>query len=165
MTDRNFQHLTEQLLTEKITTTEFLNVLESWGDYSDDLLAALEAQRARENWLGVSRLVTAVMWVPFRKFTPFICDLLDHHRRDGYMETLADLLVDLYDERSVPSILGALDYYVWGDDSRHFNRKLVEALDRIDTPEAVEGIRLAARSPHELIREEAGEILQRRRDG
>lgn len=165
MTNGNFQRLAEQVLAEEIDTIQFLRELKSWGDYSDELLAALEQQRARENWLGVSKLVRAVLWVPYRKFTPFICDLLDHHRRDGYMELLADLLIDLHDERSVPSIISALDYHVQGDGSWHFNRKLVEALDRIGTPKAIEGVKLAAQSPHELIREEAEEILQRRQSG
>jgi len=77
------------------------------------------------------------------------------------MEAIADAFLDIHDERPVPTIIRALDYCVEGDDDFHFNRKLVAALHRIWTKEAIDGIKLASHSAQELIRETADEFLVR----
>jgi len=71
------------------------------------------------------------------------------------MEGIADALMDIADEASVPSIIKALEYEVGGDADYHFNRKLVQALYNIGTGEAIEGIKRASQSSKELLQEEA----------
>ncbi len=76
------------------------------------------------------------------------------------MEAIADMLFDIRDERSIPSLVGALAYYVEGDGSYNFNVKLIDALKRIGTEDAVEGIKHALRSENEIIKEAAEEALE-----
>lgn len=161
--DENFQRLYDQLLAEEISTSHFLRELKSVPDYSDDLLVAMDEQRRLGNLPAISKLIWGVAAAPLRKFTPLMCNLLDHYRYDGYMEALADLLFDIRDERAVPSLIRALGYHVQGDSACHFNRKVIDALDRIGTPAAIEGIRLAVQSPRALIREAAIKALKERR--
>jgi hypothetical protein len=160
--NRDFQRLYEALVEERIDTSQFLREVKSLGDYSDDLLEALNSQLKEGNRRNLSKLIWAVEGVPDRKFTPLLCELLDKHRYDGYMEALADMLSDIRDEKSVPCLIRALDYYVEGDGSNNFNIKLLFALDRIGTTEALDGIKLALHSPKELIRETAKEFLAKR---
>jgi hypothetical protein len=44
---------------------------------------------------------------------------------------------------------------VAGDDDRHFSRKLIHALAKINTKEAIEGLHIASQHSDELIRGEA----------
>jgi hypothetical protein len=88
----------DQLLTE----------LRQVGDFSDDLLQAMHEQLQAKNWTALTRLVHVIFLTPNRKFTPLLCDLLDNHRYDGYVEEIADVLIDIKDERSVPSMIRAL---------------------------------------------------------
>lgn len=78
------------------------------------------------------------------------------------MEAVADALLIIKDERSVSSIIKALDYYVDGDEGYHFNRKLVIALENIGTEEALNGVRRAVENPRVFIREDALEVLERK---
>lgn len=155
-----FQRLYKELMEGKIDTSQFLSQLKSVGDYSDDLLGVMQQQLKMQNWSALSKLIWAIQWVPDRKFTPLLCSLLDNHRYDGFMEAVADMLFDIGDERAVPSIILALDYYVEGDGSYSFNNKLIAALDKIGTAAAIGGITLALQSPHEEIRETAQQFLE-----
>ena len=107
------------------------------------------------------KFVWAVSLVPDRKFTRLLCELLNDHPYDGYMEAIAECLLEIKDENSVSCIRRSLNYQVYGDDGRHFNRTLIDALYRIGTRKAVEAIKEARSSPDELIREHAAEFLLR----
>ena len=76
------------------------------------------------------------------------------------MEAIAEAFADIEDECSVPSIVAALDIYIGGDDDRHFSRKLIYALSEINTPEAIDGIRIALQNSDELISQEAKTMLE-----
>ena len=77
------------------------------------------------------------------------------------MEGIADAFWDLSDEESVPSLIRALDHHVIGDDlSFHFNNKVIWALARIGTKEALEGINLALTSSEPEIRRAAKRELE-----
>lgn len=156
-----FQRLYPQLLEEEIDTSQFLTELRSIGDYGEDLLAAMLEQYGRQDWKDLGRLMWAVSLVPDRKFTPLLCDLLNNHRYDAYMEATADALAKIADEKSVSCVIRSLNYRVYGDDGRHFNRTLIDALYRIGTNEAIEGIKEARTDPDELIRSHAEEFLSR----
>jgi hypothetical protein len=159
--NEQFQHLYRQLVEEVIDTGQFLRELRSLRDYQDDLLAALREQHQRQDWKNVGRLVWAVGLVPDRKFTSLLCDLLNNHPYDGYMEAVADALLEIADENSVACITRSLEYRVHGDDGRHFNRALINALFKIGTTEAIEGIKQASECLDEPIKTHAGEFLQR----
>lgn len=159
--NRQFQELYKRLDEGEITPSQFLAELKSAGDYSEDLLALLRRHLADGNRTALSRLVWAIQWVPSPVFTPLLCDLLDNHRYDGYMEAVADMLFDIRDERSIPAIKRALDYHVQGDGSYNFNVKLLCALEKIGTGEAVEAIEQARRAGNEIISEAAEEALER----
>jgi HEAT repeat protein len=103
----------------------------------------------------------AVSLVPDRSFTPLLCELLENHKYDAYMEALADSLMEIADEESVPCIIKALNYHVSGDDGRHFNRTLMNALYKIAIKEAIDGIKNARNSNDELIRSHTEEFLSR----
>ena len=157
----DFRHLYRQLIEEEIDTSEFLTEVGSLAHYGDDLLAALRERRDLQDWKNLGRLMWAVSLVPDRRFTPLLCELLDNHRYDAYMEALADSLMEIADESSVPCITRALNYHVYGDDGRHFNRALINALFKIGTKEAIEGVRKAHGSSDDLIKLHAEEFLSR----
>jgi HEAT repeat protein len=159
--NNDFQRLSRQLVEEEIDTSQFLAEVRALGNHVDDLLAAMKERRDLEDWKNLGRLMWAVSLMPDRRFTPLLCELLDNHRYDAYMEALADSLVEIGDERSVPCIIRALDYCVYGDDGRHFNRALLNALFKIGTKDALEGIRQAQGSSDDLIKSHAEEFLSR----
>jgi hypothetical protein len=134
----------------------------SSGDLTDDILSALGEGLVRREWGALCRLVWLVQCFPDRKFTPLLCEMFDNYRDSVDMEGLADAFWDLNDERAVPSLIGGLDYYVAGDDlSFHFNKKVIHALSRIGTREAIEGIKTALGSPEPEIRRAAEQELER----
>lgn len=157
----NFQSLSRRLINEELDTREFLAELRAIGDYKDDLFDVLKRRYDERDWSNLSRFLWAVSLVPDKKFTPLLCELLNNHPYDGYMEAIADSLAEIKDENSVSCIRRSLNYHVHGDDGRHFNRTLIDALYRIGTTEAVEVIKQARTSPDELIREHAEEFLLR----
>jgi HEAT repeat protein len=159
--NEQFQRLYGQLIREEIDTSQFLTELRLIGDYGEDLLAAMREQYDRQDRKNLGRLMWAVSLVPDGRFTPLLCELLDNQRYDAYMEALADSLMEIADERSVPCIIKALNYHVSGDDGRHFNRTLMNALYKIATKEAIDGIKNARNSNDELIRSHAEEFFSR----
>jgi len=159
--NKDFQRLYKQFLDKQITLTQLRDALKLVGDFSDDLLEVIQEAVATQNWPRLNAMLHVAFLVPDRKFTPLLCDLLDNHRNESDMEALADLLGDIADERSLPSIIQALNLYLWWDDDSHFNRKLIVALHNIGTKEALEGIKLALQSPKELIREDAQFFLDK----
>lgn len=140
---------------------EILQGMKTLGNFNDDLLEVMHTQLAEQNWRCVDLLVGIIHWNPNRKFTSLLCDLLDNHKENVNIEDIADTLDYIHDERSVPSLINALDYYVPGDDDRHFNKKLLYALARIGSEEAIAGLKLAAQSQEEEIRETARQELLR----
>jgi len=161
--NEKFRRLNQDLMSEKIGSSEFLEKLRTIGDFRDDLLDVLRARYNEHDWRNLSRMIWAVSLVPDRKFTPLLCELMNNHPYDGYMEAIADSLLEIKDENSVSCIRRSLNYHVYGDDGRHFNRTLINALYRIATREAVEAIKEARSSPDELIREHAEDFLTRLR--
>src|SRR5205085_2221125 len=113
----------------------------SLRDLREDLREALQQQFDANQWGNLLRLIFLVQGsieispkglihrgYPDRKFTSFLCNLLDNHRHDIFMEAIVDALFDIADERSVPSLINALECSLPGDDDYHFNRKIIQAL-------------------------------------
>jgi hypothetical protein len=160
--NETFQSFYENLCEPKFfDLTKMLEILRPAGDFSDDLLTAMEARLEKKDWPCLCRLIWIACWFPSNKLTPLLCEVLENHRHDVLMEAVADALFDLQDERSITCLTTALEHRVSGDDDLHFNRKLVIALENIGTPAALIGLRKAAESPHELIRKEALAALRR----
>jgi hypothetical protein len=138
--------------------------LKTIGDFRHDLLDAMGEQLERQNWGCLHRLIFAVHVCPDKIFTSLLCQLLDHQKEHGFSESAADALIDIGDERSVPSLISSLDYYEPGDDDRNFNKKILHALAGIKTEAAMGGLRAALDNPDEQIREAAALELARLRD-
>ena len=149
-----------KLVDPKLAITDGIEALKDAGDFSDDVLSAMEEALRGKKWLALTRLVHILCLCPSRKFTMFLCDLLDNHRDPAYMEAIADEFIDAPDERAVASISRAMDYHVWSDDDSHFNRKLIQALRHIGTEDAIAVIRQAAETGKPLVREDAEEVLR-----
>jgi len=131
------------------------------SDLSDDILAALQEQFDRRNFGALCRLVWVIQCFPDHKFTPLLCDLFENYRNEVDMEGIADAFLQLNDERSVPSLIHALNHYVAGDDMAfHFNKKVIYALSRIGTSEAIEGIKSALTSSEGQISNAAKQELE-----
>lgn len=132
------------------------------GELTDDILSALHESFIRQDCGVLCRLVWLVQCFPDRKFTPLLCELFDNYLDSVDAEGLADAFWDLNDERTVPSLIGGLNHYVAGDDlSFHFNKKVIHALSRIRTGDAIEGIKSALGSPESEIRRAAEQELER----
>lgn len=136
-----FQSLYRKLCESEIFAPEFLSQVKTIGDFEFDLLNAIQERKNRKDWGNLCVLIWAVQQFPSPSFTPLLCDLLDNRASDDLLEAIADALFEISDERSVPSLLQALDYYVPGDDDHHFNKKCLYALSKIDTKKAVDGIK------------------------
>lgn len=161
MLNEEFQRLYRDLIDERIDTTRFLSELPKEGDFRGELLDAMHERYQLQDWRNLGRLIWAVGLLPDRMFTELLCDVLDNHKHDEYMEAVADALIDISDEHAVPCIVRALNYRVEGDSGCHFNRKLINALFKIGTKEAVEGMKQALNSREGLIRESAKDFLKR----
>ncbi len=159
--NQEFQELCKSVCESRISTSKFLAELKLIGDFSDDLLEAMNKHKAAQDWSCLFRLIFAVQEFPSCKFTPLLCDLLDNYKQHGYSENIVDALYDIRDERCVPSLIRALDHYEPGDEDRHFNKKVLYVLARIGTDDAIKGLRLALQSPEEQIRETAEDELAR----
>ena len=160
--NQEFQKLYELLCRKEIPPFKFIQGLQDIGDFSDELLEVMKVKYIEQNWEIMPALIGSVHLVPFSKFTQIICDLLDNYRNEIFIYELAGLALDICDVRMVPSLVRALNHQVTGDADYHFNRNILAALDAINTPEAIEGIKLAAQSLYLPLREEAEECLQKR---
>lgn len=158
-----FQTLYSRFREGELTRLDLARELETAGDFTADLLVAIEDSLARKDLKSLPALVGVIYLIPSSKFTQLLCDLLDNHRDTAYLHDIAWLAADIRDEQMVPSLIRALGFIDPEDPDYHFNRNLLAALDAIGTPEAIEAIKLAAQSLYEPIREEAEGYLRKRR--
>ena len=98
---------------------------------------------------------------PSPVFTPILCLLLEEKKGCYYLEAAVDAMHDVADEASVACLRAALGREEPWDQDFAFNRKILWALERIGTPEAVDAIRSALNNKHARISETAEEILER----
>ena len=99
--NERFAAVYAKLINPKVSWDEPIKVLRSIGDFSDDLVAAIKEQIEAQNHVALTRLVHTVFLTANNKFTPFLCELLDNYRYDGLLEAIADVLIDIKDERAV----------------------------------------------------------------
>jgi len=134
--------------------------LSSDPEFKQGLREAIEAHALQKNWGCLVRLIWVLQRFRDRELVPLLCDLLDAREHDVYMEAVVDALNDMPDERAVGALARAMSYQMPGDDlSSHFNMKIIGALARIGSDEAMAVISEALQSPEEPIRAFAKEIL------
>ena len=141
---------------------EILHELQFIGDFTDDLLKAVEEQLEQQNWGCLHRLIFVIQTAPNKKFTRILCHLLDNYKAQDYSDSIVDALFDIEDEKSIPSLIEALNYHEAGDDDYNFNKKVLYALERIGSTKAFEIIKNALTNENPVISETAKEILERR---
>ena len=129
------------------------------GDISDDLLEAINEQFDGKNWGALFRLIGIIHYSPSKKFTRILCEILDNHKEQGIAENVVDALFSVEDESSILALTRSLDYYEPGDDDRHLNRKIIDTLLKIGTPDATASIKLALNNDDPIIREAAQAAL------
>jgi HEAT repeat protein len=163
--NKRFKQLCDELTGQPPLSYEQLQQItqemREMGDVSDGLLEILEKQFELKNWTVLHRLFGIMFYLPDKKFTPILCEILDDHKDNVIAEHVVDVLDGIADERSIPCLIRSLEYYSPGDDYRQLNSKIVQALSRIGTTEAIDGIKLALKSDDEIIRRTANEELKR----
>jgi hypothetical protein len=83
--------------------------------FSDAVPQAVGEELAVGNSFALGKLIWVVQLIRDRKFTSILCDLLDNHKQEVYMEAIADALLDIQDGQSIPSMIRALDQLrCWG---------------------------------------------------
>ena len=122
---------------------QVMREIRTLGDISDDLLEAINEQFDRKNWGALFRLIGIIHYSPSKKFTRILCEILDNHKEQGIAENVVDALFSVEDESSILALTRSLDYYEPGDDDRHLNRKIIDTLLKIGTPDAIASIKLA----------------------
>ena len=123
----------------------------------DELCAQIELDDASK----ILRLLWAISLSPSPTFSPTLCALLESGKGSLYIEAVVDAMHDVADEASVPCLRTALEREERWDQDFAFNRKILWALERIGTPDAMEAVRSALESEHVRIRGTAEEILER----
>jgi hypothetical protein len=146
----------------RITGREFANFLTACGP--GYLIPALEDATKGQDWDFVGVLVVAMFDCATREMTPLLCKLLllEITTTELNKEDVAEVLACLADPASVDALRVAVALDIDGDEyRRHFNRKCVWALARINTPEARHILAsVAIDSPFEWTRSDAQECLE-----
>lgn len=86
-----------------------LGELRSIDGLTDELYAAIEESFKNREWRCLNLLISIIHWNPDRRFTPILCELLDHHATNINVEDIADTLDYLEDERAVPALIRAVE--------------------------------------------------------
>jgi thymidine kinase len=154
-------------LSAKKLHTEKASLLKSYGnavrqltDPYDEIASELElitGNPCRENtylWIIAAQIH------PSPRYLDSLCRILEQDNACIWHEGIVDILYDLADERSVPSLEKALSYEYRSDPTRELAIKILATLDEIGTPEALDIVRRCLQSSSERIREEAKLLLE-----
>lgn len=130
------------------------------------ILEAMQEELVKQNWTALSFLVIAARKKPSHTYVPLLCSILDAANSQvpmcgALIEDVVELLSQIPDVRSIPSLSKAIDLNLPGDEDNHWlNRKVIRALEVMGTPPAIEVLKKALKSPWEEIREDAGFAIQ-----
>jgi hypothetical protein len=124
------------------------------------LLAELQSLLDERCWEFGEDIVFAAQSNPSNEYVPLLCAILDLAHPRGPNENIIELLTDLEDPRSVPSLVRALDYRHETDAGIQVPIRALNALAKIGTDEAIAAIDAARNSDEELIRDEAELLLE-----
>ena len=128
--------------------------LRAWAPYSDAadwlreardlepcIAAGLRATRESGDWLAFETYVIAAQTHPSPSYTETLCAVLDERHEDINNEDIVDALNEGQDPAAVPSLRRAVTWVPDTDEFGQQPRKVVWALNRIGTPEAMQAIR------------------------
>jgi hypothetical protein len=126
-----------------------------------EVARAMRAELSCEHWMNLQLLVGAAFQCPSSEMTAVLCDLLVNAQAVSVHEDVVDLLGDIADPAAVETLRQVVVVEKSGDDmAHHFNRKCVQALGLIGTPEAYTILAAVAReSPWPEVRAEAQDCL------
>jgi HEAT repeat protein len=99
--------------------------------------------------------IVAAQFHPSIKYLESLCKILECDSTQIWHEGIVDILFDLEDERSIPSLEKALTHEFDFDPWRHLGVKILETLYVIDTPKAFEIIKRFLRSSSPELRKRA----------
>jgi len=154
------QQIVDRVCNDNRFSFDLLRGLESNPGFHEGLREAVEEQAAKKNWMCLCRLVWILNRFPNPDLVLLLARLLDEHDDDGCMEAIVDALNVMTDPRAVGSLKHALAYRMPGDDlAFHFNKKVINALARIGTPEAETAIAEATHDPEPIISSFAKDML------
>jgi len=146
------QQIVGKVCNDHRFSLDVIRGLEGHPEFRHSLRIAIEEQAVKQNWTCLCRLVWILGRFPNPDLVPLLARLLDERGNDGIMEALVDTLNIMRDARAVESLKHALSYRMPGDDlAFHFNKKVINALARMGTPEAESAIAEASRDPEEAI--------------
>jgi len=123
----------------------------------EDEIAAKLACIARDIHMEhIQEWLVAADWHPSIKYLESLCSILENENAHAWHERVVDILYELEDARSIPSLAQALSYKASGDDPTwELAVKIIQTLDKIGGPEARKILERATQSPINRIREEA----------
>jgi HEAT repeat protein len=127
------------------------------------IAAGLRDTREAGEWDVFQRYVIAALFVPSRRYTGALCEVLDERREDVNNEDIVDALNEGQDPLAVPSLRRAVRWIPESDEDGQLARKAVWALNRIGTPEAYDAIReeVTPDLPFKVV-ETADRVLEKR---
>jgi len=155
------QRIVDTVCTSSRFSHDLVEGLERNG-FREALGEAITEQAANRNWTCLCRLIWVLHRFPNPDIVPLLARLLYEREDDGCMEAIVDALNVMTDARAVGSLKHALSYRMPGDDlAFHFNKKVINALARIGTPEAEAAIAEAMEDPEPIIQLFATDMLNR----
>lgn len=131
----------------------------------DEIAEALE-YIARNHLNQMSSEVEVIDWIvagqmhPSTKYIDSLHAMLERDDPFIWHEGIVEILYDLKDERSIPSLVKALEYEYPNDPDRELANKILNALNHIGTPESRSVLQKCLESPVSQIREEAYMLLR-----
>jgi HEAT repeat protein len=142
--------------------SEYCLSVKNLPDPSDEIAAALEgiARNHLNQMDGAGDWLTAAGIHPSTKYFDALHTMLERDDPLIWHERIVEILYDLKDERSIPSLVKALDFdNSHYDPSRELANKVLDTLDHIGTPEAQAILQKCLKSPVPQIRATAHMLL------
>ena len=115
----------------------------------------LETAYREQDWNAMQSLVACAFAKPSDVYVPILCNLLESANPELNIEDVANLLGEIASSDSVFTLSNLVERDFPSDEGHFVNQKIIWALGKIRTPEAIQVLHKAAQSQTETIREEA----------
>jgi len=163
MCPSKFEELYRRHRAGSLPVGDFWKLAKDVELHAETIDRLLRQEWEAQNWGMVQSLVVIAMLRPSGRYVDLLCRMLDELHPEVLHEDVAELLFDIGDERSVPSLVRALQAELPGDHFHGLNKKCIWALGKIGTNDAIRAIEACLCSEHEEIREAAKRELDIRR--
>lgn len=160
--NEKFEYLLSELYAVGADVFRIAESIRSIEGHHALLLNELHRQAELDDAGKLFRLLWTISLSPSTIFIPALCTLLEDKKGNYYIEAVVDAMHIVADPTSVSYLRSALGRYEPWDQDFTFNRKILWALERIGTPEALEVISSTLKNEHTRIRDTAEEILERK---